>query len=465
MIFLKESLYGWGVCNIPQPRAMEDIFDDRRTSPHGPVPVERRLYVRPVGIWATWAAMVKRDLPVLQVFSVLAVSLCMIILFGLASFYLPAIVKQDPPLIEILAMVLEETAPSIPPVAIETTVTLAPQPEVRPEKPAVPSLPKPLEPPPLVVLAPPPKILSALPPKVVSLPDRPVENTVLPGPRTIIRQYQDAVVIAGPMPIGKPSATFDRPMPQKSLIASSSLSDRYDQVPGAFSAALPARKQAGIAIASATEVDLPSNGGMQGNFKMAHAVQSLRGTGSAKTFVPGQGGAQVAIRGSSGVGGNFAASGVQVGVAVETPGGGKRSAAQRVGMIGGADVAEVPILVGSGKASGSLGGTHPTASSPTGEGMVTGNVSFDGVGDGHYDPARMISLNQLNACIDPNAEWPLKTSLAAALDTDGKCSIRNMVFFFQNPENSYTLQVGVFNPEKFVDRCEALRTAIQCINP
>ncbi len=29
-MLLKESLYGWGVCDIPMPRAAYDIFNDRR---------------------------------------------------------------------------------------------------------------------------------------------------------------------------------------------------------------------------------------------------------------------------------------------------------------------------------------------------------------------------------------------------------------------------------------------------
>lgn len=461
MIFLKESLYGWGVCNIPQPRATIDIFDDRRKLQNQDIPVERRCYGPPLGFLAMWSALVKRDLPGLQVLLVLAVSLCMIIVFGLASLYLPVIEQEEPPPLEILALVLEEPAAVILPAPTEPVL----QPEKSKNKPVALPLPEPVIPAPPVVLAPPKRTVSKLPTKVVVLPERNVEKAVLPGPRSVTRQYQESKVAAGPVPDGKLSTNFDSRVQQNSLIASTSVGERYNQSPIVSSSAIPKRKQPGLAVASGTDVDLPSTGGMRKNFTMAHSAQSIRGNGSAKTFVAGNSGSDISIRSVTGVGGDFTDSVNKRVVSSGTPSGTKRSIGERVGMIGGTEGVEVPVLVGAGRASGSLNGTQQSVSSPSGDGLVSGSVRFDGVDDGHYDPARMISLNQLNACIDPNAEWPLKTSLASALDTNGKCSIRNMIFFFKNTENGYTLQVDVFNPEKFVDRCEALRTAIQCINP
>ncbi len=463
MIFLKESLYGWGVCNIPQPRATIDIFDDRRKLPQQTIPMERRCYEPHLGFWSMWSALVKRDLPVLQVFLVFAVSLCMIIVFGLASLYLPVIEQKESPPLEILAMVLEEPA-ALPPI-VEPQVVPVPQPALSRNKPVALPLPKPVDTPPPVVLVPPKKTVYKSPEKVVVLPGPAVEKTVLPGPRSVTRQYQESKVVAGPVPDGKLSKSFAPRSQQNTLVASTSLGDRYEQAPAASDTALPQRKQPALAMAFGTNVDLPSTGGMQKNFKIPHSAQSMRGNGSAKTFVAGNTGSDISIRSAARVGGDFTDP-LNKGVAsAGTPSGTKRSVGERVGMIGGTKGVEMPVLAGVGKASGSLNGTQQSASNPSGDGLVSGSVSFNGVDDVYYDPARMISLNQLNACIDPNAEWPLKTSLAAALDMNGKCSIRNMIFFFKNTENGYTLQVDVFNPEKFVDRCEALRTAIQCINP
>lgn len=464
MIFLKESLYGWGVCNIPQPRATIDIFEDRRKLPLQTIPGERRCYGSPLGFWSMWSALAKRDLPILQVLLVFAVSLSMIILFGLASLYLPVMEHEEPPPLEILAMVLEEPAAVVLPVPVEPQVIPDPQHEVTPKKTVVLPVPKPVEPPP-VVLASPQKVVAKLPKKIVAMPEQVVETTVLPGPRSVTRQYQESKVVAGSVPVGTVSTSFAPRSQQADLVASTRLGDRYEKTPPASSAALPKRKNTGLAVAAGTNVELPSTDGMQKNFKIAHSTQSMRGTGSAKTFVPGTAGSNVSIRSAGKIGGDFSDSVNKGVVSAGTPSGTKRSVGEKVGMIGGAEGVDVPVLVGTGKASGALKGTQPSVSGPAGDGLASGSVSFNGVGAEQYDPARMISLNQLNACIDPNAEWPLKTSLAAALDTNGKCSIRNMVFFFKNTETGYTLQVDVFNPEKFVDRCEALRTAIQCINP
>ena len=299
MIFLKESLYGWGGCNIPQPRATIDIFDDRRKLPHQTTPNERRCYDSPLGFWSMWSALVKRDLPALQVFLVLAVSLCMIILFGLASLYLPVMEQEEPPPLEILAMVLEEPAAVTLPNPIEPQIVPVPQPKISQNKSVALSLPKPVEPPRPVVLAPPKKMVSKLPTRVVVLPEKTVQETVLPGPRSVTRQYQESKVVAGPVPDGKLSTSFAPRSQPDTLVASNSLGDRYEPTPAVSSAALPKHKQPGLAVASGTDVDLPSTGGMQKNFKIAHSAQSLRGKGSAKTFVPGNSGADIYIRGAA----------------------------------------------------------------------------------------------------------------------------------------------------------------------
>lgn len=472
MIFLKESLYGWGVCNIPQPRATQDIFADRRASLGGDVAVERRHSEASLGFLALWAALIRRDLPGLQVASVVAVSLFAIILFGLASLYLPAVVEEEPPPLEILAMVMEEPPP-VPeplfkpqplPVEAPPPVTVPPKPKPRPAKPVVAPPIQPVIPPPTLALAPKSKIESKLPPKVVSLPQKPLKDPVLPGPRTVARQYRATTPVAGPMPAGKPDTDFSRPASELPAVTATHVGNRYDTRVKTASTALPRTSRPRVATGNGTEVDLPSVGGTQRNFKLAHTTQSLRGSGSSKTFIPGEDRPEIALRGISGVGGNSTVGGGQATGPAGLPTHGSRSVGERVGVVGGTEDVDLPVLVGMGKASGSLGGVGEGDDSPSGDGLAAANVSFEGAEDG-YDPARMISLNDLNACIDPNAEFPLKTTLATEIDTNGKCAIRAMVFFFKNPENAYTLQVDVFNPENFVDRCDALRTAIQCVNP
>jgi hypothetical protein len=462
MIFLKESLYGWGVCNIPQPRATQDIFAERRKR-QVTAESERRLGQACVGFWAVWKSLAKRDFPMLQFLSVVVFSLSLVLLLGLSGFYLPVMEPEQNPPLEILAMVMEEPMPEpvadVPVLKPQTVVPPKPEKRVRPLP-----LPKPVEPPPVVKVSSPKKIVTAIPPRVVAMPVKPEENVLLSGPKTVSRQYREASPTAGPIPAGKPDGGFDIPGPQEPSIASPRVDISYGKSTESGVAVLPRRGRSSLTTGTATEVDLPSVGGVSRDFKMAHATQSLRGTGRAKVMTPASGAPDVAIPGTTGVAVNVGTSVGQNAAAVPSQLNG-RGTGERFGVIGGAEDVDIPVLVGKGKASGSLGGTEPTFATPSGDGPVSGNVVFKGVEEGAYDPARMISLNQLKACIDPNAEIPLKESLAAGLDTDGRCSLRSMIFFFKYPENAYTLQVDIYNPENFVDRCDALRTALQCVNP
>lgn len=465
MIFLKESLYGWGVCNIPQPRATQDIYADRRGRAQA-VTHENRLQPTSMGFWGVWAGLIKRDFPLVQIFSVVAVSFFLILMFGFASFLLPAIEQQENPPLEILAMVLEEPGPEPVPVDVvmQTPAQLPPE-TIKPvQKPRTLPLPNPVKTPPGVVVVPAEPVPAARPRQVVTLPRKVMKDTVLPGPRTVTRTYHDAAPTPGPMPAGRPAGSFVARSAQEPKISTSSLSGRYNQTSKASPTALQTRAPR-LSNGSTTEVNLPSSGGVSRNIKVSHATQSMRGSGTAKTFVPATAGPAVAIRGASGVAGNVAGAGDLATTAAAPSDYATRSVGQRVGLIGGSEDVDVPVLVGTGTASGALGGTQSSTSTPAGDGLASGAIDFNGVEDGQYDPARMISLNQLKACIDPDAELELKTKLATELDIAGNCSIRNMVFFYKYPENAYTLQVDVYNPENFGDRCDALRTAIQCVNP
>ncbi|MDK2849213.1 MAG: hypothetical protein PWP34_2566 [Desulfuromonadales bacterium] len=466
MIFLKESLYGWGVCNIPQPRVTRDVFADRRMR-HVPVEEERRLRRAGIGLLALCRLLLRRDLRVLQTLSVVALSLSMIILFGLAGLFLPLPEEEENPPLEILAMVMDEPIIEPPPVVRDAEPQTVQHPE--PNKAVVQEranpAPKPVEPPPAVKPLPVEKVEPTLPPRVVSLPAKPEDAISLPGPQTTVRQYRESIPAPGPMPAGKPDAGFDASATKEPVIASARVGNRYQNTPETSVQSLPKRRQTRFSTGTATEVDLPSSGGLGKNFTMAHAAQSLRGTGNARLFVPGNNNSDVEIRGAVGIPGGVEDVAGDAAITVAPSQHDKRGVGERVGMVGGTEDVDIPVLVGTGSASGSLGGRDPISANPAGDGSVSGKVVFNGVEDGHYDPAKMISLNQLKACIDPNAENPLKESLAAGLDADEKCSVRNMVFFFIHPENAYTLQVDIYNPENFIDRCDALRTALQCINP
>ena len=66
MMFLKESLYGWGVCNIPMPRATLDVLWDRRKKRAQISSLERRRQSERPGILASISGVLVHDVPWFQ---------------------------------------------------------------------------------------------------------------------------------------------------------------------------------------------------------------------------------------------------------------------------------------------------------------------------------------------------------------------------------------------------------------
>jgi len=66
MMFLKESLYGWGVCNIPMPRATLDVLWDRRKKRARVASLERRRQSERPGILASISGVLVHDVPWFQ---------------------------------------------------------------------------------------------------------------------------------------------------------------------------------------------------------------------------------------------------------------------------------------------------------------------------------------------------------------------------------------------------------------
>lgn len=459
MMILKESLYGWGVCNIPQPRATLDVFADRRNNAAA-APVERRSPGSATGFWSIWVELARRDFPLGQLAGVIGGALAMILFMAWASFYLPVAEPIPQPSVEILARVPEmpvapqeraPDAPVLPPVSRDRVLA------------ATPPVPQ-VAPPPKAVV-PPRKVALSAPPKVNIIPRKVSREPVLPGPEKVVRSYRDAAVAAGPMPSSQPATRFEMTSRQGPLVASTDVGERYRGDSPAKSSAMPVSRRARLSAGNTTEVDLPQTAMATRNFSMTRSSQTLRGSGSSSSFAPRGHADDISLGSHSGIRGGGRANVAPSSGFEGLPSGASRNASSRIGTMGGGKDVDIPVLAGLGAASGLPGGNAVSSVAPAGDGNASSGLKFDGVGDGHYDPARMISLNQLKACIDPDAEFNLKASLATALDTDGRCAVRNMVFFFKHPENGYTLQVDVYNPDNFVDRCDALRAAIRCVNP
>lgn len=81
------------------------------------------------------------------------------------------------------------------------------------------------------------------------------------------------------------------------------------------------------------------------------------------------------------------------------------------------------------------------------------------------DPSQIISLKEFNVCIDPGEEFRLKTKLATLLDKPVRCGVGGTLFFFRYTESAYTIKVDIYNPQGTLagDRCSVLQLAIECI--
>lgn len=68
MMILKESLYGWGVCDIPMPRAAYDIYSDRRKRKVRLFCPDRRKPVARQSLVSDMSGILIRDVPYRQFF-------------------------------------------------------------------------------------------------------------------------------------------------------------------------------------------------------------------------------------------------------------------------------------------------------------------------------------------------------------------------------------------------------------
>ena len=79
------------------------------------------------------------------------------------------------------------------------------------------------------------------------------------------------------------------------------------------------------------------------------------------------------------------------------------------------------------------------------------------------DSSHIISLRDLNICLDPEEAPELKTILATLLDGPLTFKTGGIIFSVQYPEDRYTIHLYIYNPAKkdLKDKCSALRLAIQ----
>ncbi len=107
-MLLSESLYGWGVCDIPMPRSASDIFSDRRKKKVRSVAQDRRKHYQK-GILIFLFRALEHDVPWLQSVLAIILSILSVVLVYLISNFLPDFAEKEIPApVEIEIKVIEE---------------------------------------------------------------------------------------------------------------------------------------------------------------------------------------------------------------------------------------------------------------------------------------------------------------------------------------------------------------------
>ncbi len=474
MEFGKESLYGWGVCQVLMPRAHNDIYADRRSGQHQMAFPDRRTnrLLRPFVV--VFATILREDLPLLQMVFIVLFAIFMLLSFGLVTLPAPPLVETSvPEPIEIVIMMLEEPFVEPPPVVEPLRVKAQPEPlPVTVKQPVQPKLvvKKVQSQPKKLLSLPPAKVLPQLrkvPKKVVLSLEKPAQmpkkaftlavpvrqapmlTTLAPTRQT--REYTVATA-------QQPRLVTERPVlgrrSKESLVTSPKASPAADyrlkpNVSGQ-QAQLQAKQFA--PTAPGTTVDLPSSSS-RSNFSMPRSQGGHAVAQAGRSFAPEPVQRPVDISAAGPVAGSYGDSSSQALAPVVS-----RKVGDFAGPAATASV-ELPTVSGHDVAAVSSSAVSASGSVP-----LASAVNFIGDGEASGDPNLFVSLNQLAACVDQSEEDRLRTELAIRLDEGGVFPCGQMKFYIDYVETGQTVQMRIYNPLEFADKCAALLSAIECIN-
>lgn len=473
MEFGKESLYGWGVCQVPMPRAQNDIYADRRSGQHPMAFPDRRTnrFFRPFAI--IFAAILREDLPLLQTIFVVLLAILMLLSFGLVTLPVPSLVETPvPEPIEIVTRMLEE--PLVEPSPVAEPLRVKAQPEPLPVIVKQPVQPKPV----VKKVQPEPKKLLSLPPaKVLPKPRKVPQKVVLPVEKpaqmpkktvTLAVPVRQAPTLTPPAPTRQtreytvataqqPRLVTERPVlgrrfkesPVTSPKASPAADYRLKPSVSGQQAQLQAKQFS--PTAPGTTVDLPSTSRSRSDFSMPRSQGGHAVAQAGRSFAPEPGQRPVDISAAGPVAGSYGASSSQAlapAVSEEVD-----------DFAGPAASVELPTVSGHGVAA-----VSSSVQSTSSSGPPASAVNFVGDGEASGDPNLFVSLNQLAACVDQGEEDRLRTELAIRLVSNVVYPCGQMKFDIKNVETGQTVWMRIYNPREFADRCAALLSAIECIN-
>ncbi|MEZ4599166.1 MAG: hypothetical protein R2940_05190 [Syntrophotaleaceae bacterium] len=445
-----KSPYGWGGFRIPMPRSATDIYADRRRNRGIHKGMERRrdLFVKPFPLMLS--DFLRNDLPLPKTSAAVSFGLGMVVLLSLAGLLVPPLEDEVPARVEITARLFEEqlTPPKIA------------QPVPRDVPPAVA---KTLPPKPVQAPIPPPEAvapaLTKEPPPVPAPPVRIVER-VYPRPEPAIkaparmRNYEPEPARVAALPENRSFQKMKTASQSQPVKAGLPKKD-YTFGESSGRAGLPAATNQRSSFAAGTTVNLPATSGLVSDYGRPVSQGDSAAPLTGRSFAPDRSSDQVSLRGSSGPGAGYRQPVNGSPDLSRIP-----ATGEGVGGLGGRATSTVDIP-GLGQRK-TVSGGDLKQNLPASAGLPNSKIALGGAGD--LDPNLFVSLNQLKACIDQSREDQLRTQLATMLETKGQCRSGNMIFKFDFPETGYTIQVGIYNPTDFSDKCAALTAAIECVH-
>ncbi len=451
MKLLYESLYGWGVCDIPTPRAALDIFSDRRRRATRISFSDRRKRALEQGMVSIGRGIFIQDVPWTQ-----TVVLSFVALFSFASIYIvsQAIPKYpekelfDP--VDIVVSVIEDTMHKRSLLIHQTT---PPVEEVREQRqPHMPVKTRPIKRqgpvPGQTPITAPENTLNpvALAKKIKSRPLKASQIDVPKSDSLDNATQRQEIMISGPVglkrnySINDNAGNFEQEQPHF-------ISNSFATQPVAATVTISQRNRLKKKYTIGTAnpgMAISSDRMSQSNVVDFTRPANLVGIGLPETD---QSGRRYSLEDQG--------TPYQSAVSPHTDNTSLSFGPQN----GEKNLASIPqnLLTSVSRKP------RPVHSRPAG-GESAPDFSGPATSD-EIDPSHLMSLNEFNVCTDPEEEFQLKTKLATLLEGPSMFRTREIMFFFKHTELPYTINVNVYNPEGelFQDRCSVLQLAITCI--
>lgn len=453
MMIFKESLYGWGMCNIPKNRSERDIFSDRRKKTLRILIPDRRRKVITPGIVSIFSKLLIRDLPWFDVSLTTLFSLLFIFsLFlggGLISDF-PEKKMYKP--VHMVIRIIEATKKALP---LPEILPPAEEQEIVRESFILEKIEEKLEPDSYVKkkLTKKKKLLAFQ--NQEPIPEEPLPDIRL---RPVIKKRDVETAKMPPRKIisFKKTTKFDeiqilQPVVRKRKYSTSQVENLEKQLPDSMSSAIFKKPDASVEIISQANPskkkyridtlnrDLSATSDKMAESNMIALNQRIR---SEKISLPEPGKADVRYLFEKNDPVLHSPIFPQTGT---TPLSFKSQNKEE-------DLTVTPLPFKT------FASNEPRPMQNISKGETKAPDLSDAFTNNEVDPSHIISLKELRVCADPEEEFNLKTKLATLLNGPSKYLVNGMIFFFKYTESGYTIQVDIYNPKGklLADRCSVL---------